>query len=98
MSEHTEIINSLNNALAYSWVLGWYAGRDGATNDNGKIQAMKDTKANHPDIVLACNAFPALLAACEEILERTKSENTDKRLLFGLIQNAALEATAAAKT
>lgn len=34
--------DSLLNALAYSWVRGWYAGRDGATNDDGKREAAKE--------------------------------------------------------
>lgn len=33
---------ALLNALAYAWVRGWYAGRDGATNDDGKRDAAKE--------------------------------------------------------
>lgn len=29
----------LMEALAYSWVLGWYAGCGGVTNDSGKVEA-----------------------------------------------------------
>jgi hypothetical protein len=61
------LTDSLNGAIAYSWVLGWYAGLKGNKTDEGKIQASADIKASHPDIVNACNAFPELLAACKAI-------------------------------
>ena len=32
----------LLNTLAYCWVRGWYAGTDGAVNDDGKIAAAKE--------------------------------------------------------
>ncbi len=31
--------DEIMGALAYCWVLGWYAGRDGATTDEGKIKS-----------------------------------------------------------
>lgn len=62
------ITESLDNAIAYSWVLGWYAGRDGVTNDSGKIQATKDIKEKHPDIVTACNSHADLLEACKVLV------------------------------
>lgn len=70
--EHSKLTVSLNNAIAYSYVLGWYAGRDGAPTDSGKISATEKIKKMHPDIVLACNTHASLtqqrddlLAACE---------------------------------
>ena len=69
MSKHTDLMNSLNNAIAYSWVLGWYAGRDGKTTDSGKIQATEDIKAKHPDIVRVIESQPELLEACKLLLE-----------------------------
>ena len=41
------------------------------------------------DIDRVAEAAPDLLAACEEIVERTKSGNPNKRLLLDLIQEAA---------
>ena len=57
--------DDLNNALAYSYVLGWYAGSDGVKTDEGKKQAAEDIKAIHPGIVQACNAHEDLLEACK---------------------------------
>jgi hypothetical protein len=37
--------DALLNALAYSWVRGWYAGRDGARTDDGKRDAAKEELA-----------------------------------------------------
>ena len=64
----SNVTDSLNNAIAYSYVLGWYAGRDGKATDGGKIQATKDMKARHPDIVRACNVFPLTLQALSDII------------------------------
>lgn len=64
--KHPELLNSLNNAIAYSYVLGWYAGRDGKLNDSGKIRATRDIKEKHPDIVQACDNYDDLSAACKE--------------------------------
>ena len=69
-----EIMNSLNNAIAYSWVLGWYAGRDGSPTDSGKILATETIKTKHPDIVRACNNFPALLAELQTALKDMESD------------------------
>lgn len=33
--------DAIKEALAYAYVLGWYAGTGGATNDSGKIEAME---------------------------------------------------------
>jgi len=66
--------DDLNNALAYSYVLGWYAGSDGVKTDKGKWQHdhmkqaaedIEDIKADHPGIVQACNAHEDLLEACK---------------------------------
>lgn len=63
--EHTKLPNSLNNAIAYSWVLGWYAGKSGAPTDSGKILATEEIKAKHPDVVRACNCHEGFVKACE---------------------------------
>lgn len=34
--------HEVEEALAYAWVLGWYAGCAGVTNDSGKIEAAKE--------------------------------------------------------
>ena len=66
MEKHIPLEDDLNSALAYSYVLGWYAGSDGKTTDEGKKQAAEDIKAVHPGIVQACNAHEDLLEACKE--------------------------------
>ncbi len=69
MSNHTDLMNSLNNAIAYSWVLGWYAGRDGKTTYSGKIQDTEDIKAKHPDIVRVIESQSELLEACKGLMK-----------------------------
>jgi hypothetical protein len=58
----SKLLNSLDNAIAYSWVLGWYVGLEGVKNDSGKMQAVTAIKAQHPEIVEACNQHDTLKA------------------------------------
>lgn len=39
---NSDMRKDLRGALAYCWVLGWYAGTDGKTTDEGKIAASKE--------------------------------------------------------
>ena len=62
--------------------------------DPGAATRINDVSVDLPDslIEIICNLVKIkndLLAACEEIVERTKSGNPNKRLLLDLIQEAA---------
>lgn len=50
----TQQKDALLNALAYSWVRGWYAGGDGIKNDDGKREAAKEEL----DKLLSAWVFP----------------------------------------
>ncbi len=97
MSEHTELADSLNNAIAYSWVLGWYAGKKGAVTDSGKILATEDIKAKHPDIVRVCNSHEDLLTACGRVRSWLNEEHKEElskaeceQILFTAIVKATI--------
>ncbi len=96
MNKHTDLMNSLNNAIAYSWVLGWYAGRDGKTTDSGKIQATEDIKAKHPDIVRVIESQPELLESLRNIARgqlQMPSEQCFERYVKAIAEAAIAKAT-----
>ena len=98
--------DDLNNALAYSYVLGWYAGSDGVKTDKGKWQHdhmkqaaedIEDIKADHPGIVQACNAHEDLLEACEEaegFITRVLQSVPEKMEIGKALANAVLDQAA----
>jgi hypothetical protein len=93
--KHSKLYEDLNSAIAYGWVLGWYAGCRGETSDKGKIQATEDIKANNPKIVTACNEYDTLKAKAE-LLEKALEKIT-KHAYKGIVVSTAYQALEDAK-
>ena len=72
----------LHEALAVAYVKGWYAGRDGAASDDGKIKAAEDGVQANPELVAATQ--DAHYSAAPLIAELAREREKSKALLAAL--------------
>jgi hypothetical protein len=85
MDKNNKLLEELDNVLAYSWVLGWYTGRDGVLNDIEKINATKKAKEEHPLIVKACEDYESLKIKsdlCDELKKALNDEVQGQECLW----------------